>query len=268
MAQGQTRPDKARQGRARPDKAAHAETSTIFHTRKSVVSYVRKLFRGICTGCCARPDKARQGRARPDKAAHAETSTIFHTRKSVVSYVRQLLLGICTGCGARPDKARQGQTRPDKARQGQTRPDKARQGQTRPDKARQGHDKARQGQTRPRKARQGQTRPDKARQGQTRPHKATHTAAHAETPAHGAPVLDAVPVGSAAYVVYLDSVDHFHSQRCRTSVYRISRYGITPHGEELLPVSVMVPRAVANENDKVRTGFWYTLLPFQRPCLS
>ena len=71
--QGQTRPDKARQGRARPDKAAQGQTSTIFHTRKSVVSYVRHLLRGICTGCGARPDKARQGQTRPDKAAQGQT---------------------------------------------------------------------------------------------------------------------------------------------------------------------------------------------------
>ena len=70
--QGQTRPDKARQGQTRPDKAAQGQTrprtpkhSTIFHTRKSVVSYVRHLLRGICTGCDARPDKARQGQTRP-----------------------------------------------------------------------------------------------------------------------------------------------------------------------------------------------------------
>ena len=139
--QGQTRPDKAGQGQTRPDKAAQGQTrprtpkhSTIFHTRKSVVSYVRHLLRGFCTGCDARPDKARQGQTRPDKAAQGQTrprtpkhSTIFHTRKSVVSYVRHLLRGFCTGCDARPDKARQGQTRPDKARQGQTRPRKARQ---------------------------------------------------------------------------------------------------------------------------------------------
>ena len=69
----------------------------------------------------------------------------------------------------------QGQTRPDKARQGQTRPDKARQGQTRPDKAR-------QGQTSARMAAQAETRTDTPRQ------------------AHGAPVLDAAPVGPAASV--------------------------------------------------------------------
>ena len=66
--QGQTRPDKARQGRARPDKAAHAETSTIFHTRKSVVSYVRHLLRGIVLVVAqgqTRPDKAAQGQTRP-----------------------------------------------------------------------------------------------------------------------------------------------------------------------------------------------------------
>ena len=90
-------------------------------------------------------------------------------------------------------KPRQGQTRPDKARQGQTRPDKARQGQTRPDKARQGQHT---GQTRPDKARQGQTRPDKARQAD----KATHDTHTPRRHAHGAPVLDAVPVGPAASV--------------------------------------------------------------------
>ena len=237
MAQGQTRPDKAAQGQTRPDKAAQGQTSTIFHTRKSVVSYVRHLLRGICTGCGARPDKARQGRARPDKAAQGQNKHDF-SYEEVSSIIRTSFASSDLYWLWR--KARQGQTRPDKARQGQTRlvTTHTHKGQTRRDKRTQGRasrDKARQGQTRPDKARQGQTRPDKpghhthTHRSDTPRHAETSARkpgpkGHAETPAHGAPVLDAVPVGPAASVVCLDSVDHFRSRRCRTSVCRVSRY--------------------------------------------
>ena len=84
MAQGQTRPDKARQGQTRPDKAAQGQTRPRIRT--SFASWdLYWLWR-----------KARQGQTRPDKARQGQT---------------------------RPDKARQGRASRDKAAQAETRPD-------------------------------------------------------------------------------------------------------------------------------------------------
>ena len=216
LRQGQTRPDKARQGQTRPDKARQGQTRLVTtHTTHKGQTRRDKRTHGR-----ASRDKARQGRTRPDTPGHYT----HYTQRS--------------------DTPRQAHARPRKPRQGQTRPDKARQGQTRPDKARHAwslhilHTKVRHAETSARKAAQAETRPDKARQGQTRPDKArqgqtrlvtTHTVHTSDTPkqqaeastrkvrcatprqAHGAPVLDAVPVGPAASVVCLDSVNHFIS---------------------------------------------------------